>query len=179
MDQEKIATARPYAEAILSRANETDTLDRWSETLSLLSNIMQSPEITNLITNPKFSTEQIQTALIEIGDGYLNEEGQNLLKILVHNQRLFVLPEIFNIYEQLKRELRGTLRVQVSSPYDLDTTQQQALSEALKKRLQRDIEIQLNQDPDLIGGVLIHAGDLVIDGSVRGQLQRMANQLRF
>jgi F-type H+-transporting ATPase subunit delta len=179
MAQENIAIARPYAKAVLGRAKETDTLDLWSDMLGLLSALVQSKAVTNLITSPKLASEQIQAALLEIGGEHLNEEGQNLLKILVRSRRLFVLPEISTLYEQLKRELRGILKVQVSSAHTLDATQEQALAEALKKRLQRDIEIQSTQDPDLIGGVVIHAGDLVIDGSVRGQLQRMANQLRF
>lgn len=179
MAQENVAIARPYAEAVLNRARETNALDQWSDMLGLLSTLVQSPEIANLISSPKLSREQIQSVLLEIGGEHLNTEGQNLLKILIHNHRLSVIPEILVLYEQRKREIQGALQVQVSSAHILDATQEQALAAALKKRLQRDIEIQATQDPNLIGGVFIRAGDLVIDGSVRGQLQRMANQLRF
>jgi F-type H+-transporting ATPase subunit delta len=179
MPQEKITIARPYAEAVLSRALETETLDRWSEMLGLLSALIQSPELAALIDNPELSRDQVEAALLEICGTLLNEEGQNLLRILVRNRRLLILPDIAALYEQLKRECQGTLQVQICSAYALDESQKHALADALKERLQRDIEISSEQDSSLIGGVLIRAGDLVIDGSVRGQLHQLANQLSF
>jgi len=179
MAQEKITIARPYAEAVLGRAQETGTLDLWSDMLGLLSALVQSPEVADLVTNPRLSCGQLEGALLEIAGAHLSEEGQNLLRILVQNRRIPVLPDIATLYEQGKRECQGALQVQVLSAYALDEAQEKALSDALKERLQRDIEISSKQDPDLIGGVLIRAGDLVIDGSVRGHLHRLANQLRL
>jgi F-type H+-transporting ATPase subunit delta len=179
MPQEKITIARPYAEAVLGRAQETDTLDRWSEMLGLLSAIIQIPELVTIIDNPEVPRDQVEATLLEISGTQLSEEGQNLLRILAHNRRLPILPDIAALYEQRKRECQGTLQVQVLSAYVLGEEQEHVLADALKERLQRDIEISSEQDPSLIGGVLIRAGDLVIDGSVRGQLHQLANQLRF
>jgi F-type H+-transporting ATPase subunit delta len=179
MAQETIALARPYAEAVLKRAQETNTLESWSEMLGLLSTLVQSPEISAFVTDPKLSRSQVETTLLEIASDHLTEEGQNLLKILMQNRRLSIVPDIATLYEQRKQEYQGALRVLVQSAYALDASQEQALASALKTRLQRDIEISSEQNPELIGGVIIHAGDLVIDGSVRGQLHRLANQLRI
>jgi F-type H+-transporting ATPase subunit delta len=179
MAQETIALARPYAEAVLKRAQETNALDNWSEMLWLLSTIVQSPEISAFITDPRLSRSQVETTLLEIGGDHLNEEGQNLLKILMQNNRLALIPDITTLYEQYKHEHQGAMRVLVQSAYALDEAQEQTLAAALKERLQRDIEIHSEQNSELIGGIIIHAGDLVIDGSVRGQLHRLANQLRI
>ncbi len=177
MAQEKTTIARPYAEAVFGRARETDQLDLWSDMLELLSAVVRSPEISGLIDNPKLSREQLQELMLEIGGGHLNDEGQNFVKIVVANDRLPLLPEIALHYEQLKRENQGVLKVEVHSAYALNAAQQKELSSALAARLGREIEISAEKDPALIGGVLIRAGDLVIDGSVRGQLRKLANEL--
>lgn len=179
MAQEKIAIARPYTEAVLGRAQETDSLDLWSDMLGLLSALVKSPELMALIDSPKLSNDQVLDALIDIGGENLNQECHNFLKILMHNRRVLLMPDIADLYERRKRECQGGLQVQVLSAYPLDEAQEQALATALQERLQRDIEIKSEQDPDLIGGILIHAGDLLIDGSVRGHLRRLANQLRY
>ena len=177
MAQEKITIARPYAEAVFGLARETDTLDLWSDMLDLLSAVVRSPQIAGLIDNPKLSRERLQALMLEIGGGRLNEQGENLLKVLAQNDRLPLLPEIAQLYEKLKRERQGVLQVQVLSAYAVSKAQEKALAEALKARLQREIEISAEKDASLIGGVVIRAGDLVIDGSVRGRLRKLTNEL--
>lgn len=177
MAQEKTTIARPYAEAVFGRAQDTDKLDSWSDMLGLLNAVVQSPEISGLISNPKLTREQIQALMLDIGSGQLDAEGENLIKVLVANGRLSVVPEITALYEQLKRERQGMIKVEVRSAYALDKAQETALATALKKRLGRDIEITAEKDPSLLGGIEIRAGDLVIDGSVRGQLHKLANEL--
>ena len=113
------------------------------------------------------------------GGERLDEEGRNLVKLLVQNDRLPLLPDIAALYERLKRERQGVLQVEVISAYTLDQAEKQTLAGVLKERLDRDIEINAERDPDLIGGILIRAGDLVIDGSVRGQLHKLDNELRI
>ncbi len=179
MAQEKTTIARPYAEAVFARARETDKLDLWSEMLGLLDAVVRSPEISGLIANPKLSRQQIEELMLEVGGGRLNDEGQNLVRLLVRNDRLAVVPEIAELYETVKRENQGMLQVQVRSAFALNKAQEKELADALKERLGCDIEISAEKDPDLIGGVLIRAGDLVIDGSVRGQLHKLANELNI
>ncbi len=179
MAQEKTTIARPYAEAVFGRAQETDTLDLWSDMLGLLKEVVRSPEISGLITNPKLSREMKLDFMLDIGGGHISEECQNLLRLLVQNDRLAVIPEIAQHFEFLKRERQGVLQVHVKSAYVLNKAQETELADALKAKLGKDIEISSEKDPDLIGGVLIRAGDMVIDGSVRGQLHKLANELNI
>ncbi len=179
MAQEKITIARPYAEAIYGRAEETDTLDAWSDMLDLLGIVAGTPEVASMIDNPLLPPQRVQELMLEISGERLDEEGRNLVKLLVENDRLSLLPDIAALYERLKRERQGVLQVQVTSAYTLNQAEKKTLAGVLKERLDRDIEINAERDPDLIGGILIRAGDLVIDGSVRGQLHKLANELRI
>lgn len=177
MSGEATTIARPYAEAIFSRALETDKLDLWADMLALLAAVVTDSEISGLISNPRLTREQMVDLLLEITGGRLSDEGQNTVRLLVANDRLQVLPEIEQMYTKLKSEHEGVLDVTVMSAYDLKPEQEQQLSEALSKQLGREVRIASEQDESLIGGVRIRAGDTVIDGSVAGQLKQLANEL--
>ena len=169
--------ARPYAEAVFSRAVDTDKLDLWSEMLELLAAAVTDPALAGLVASPKLDRDQMTELMLDIGGGRLNDEGQNLVRLLVANGRLSVLPEIATHFEVRKAEHQGALDVHVTSAFDLKPAQEQQLAEALKKKLGRDIRITSEHDPDLIGGFRLRAGDMVIDGSVSGQLGKLANEL--
>jgi F-type H+-transporting ATPase subunit delta len=177
MSGESTTIARPYAEAIFSRALETQGLDLWSDMLGLLSSVVQDPAIAGLVASPKLNRDQLAELLLEIGGGRLSTEGQNLVKLLVDNGRAAVLPEIARLFETMKSEQEGAVDVQVSSAFPVKPAEEQALAEALKRKLGRDVRITSEIDPELIGGVRVRAGDLVIDGSVSGQLQQLAHAL--
>ncbi len=149
------------------------------DVLDLLGTVASKPEVASLIDNPLLPPKRVQELMLEIGGERLDEEGKNLVKVLVQSDRLSLLPDIAALYERLKRERQGVLQVQVTSAYTLNQAQKKALAGVLKQRLDRDIEINAERDPGLIGGILIRAGDLVIDGSVRGQLHKLANELRI
>jgi len=179
MAQEKSTIARPYAEAVFGRALETDQLDLWSDMLAFLRDVVRTPEIAGLIASPKLSREQSLDLALEIGGDRLSEECKNLLRLLAANDRFAVLPEISAHFEKLKQERQGFIHVQVTSAYVLNKADEDSLAVALKTKLGRDIEISSEKDPGLIGGIVIRAGDLVIDGSVRGQLYKLANELNI
>jgi F-type H+-transporting ATPase subunit delta len=169
--------ARPYAEAVFARAVESDKLDLWSDMLSLLATVARDPAIAGLIASPKLDRGQMIELMLDIGGGRLSDEGQNLVRQLVANRRLAVLPEIAALFEARKAEHEGTLDVHVTSAYALLPAQEQQLADALKRKLGRDIRITSDADPELIGGFRLRAGDMVIDGSVSGQLGKLANEL--
>ena len=177
MAVENTTIARPYAEAVFNQARESDQLDRWSDMLSLLTQVVEDPRIAALVVNPEIDAATLSGLTLDIAGKRLSVEGQNLVKVLVENRRLDVLPEIAELYEDLKNESLGTLEVQVQAPYPLDPDQEKKLAEALEKRLRREIKVISEQDPSLIGGLRIRAGDLVIDGSVQGQLHQLATDL--
>jgi F-type H+-transporting ATPase subunit delta len=179
MAQEKATLARPYAQAIFRRAEETNTLDLWSEVLALLTAVVETPEIAALIGSPKLSRQDLQRLLLEVCDDQLTNDAKNLVRLLTQNNRLALVSEIAAYYARLKGELQGRLQVHVLCAFPPTPDQEAALAAALERRLRCRIELTSDTDSSLIGGVLVHAGDLVIDASVRGQLQRLANELRI
>jgi F-type H+-transporting ATPase subunit delta len=169
--------ARPYAEALFSRAEETGSLDGWSATLELLAAVAQDPAMANAISDPLLERAKLTQLILDIGGDQLNAEAQNLVNLLVENGRLSVLPEIATLYEQLKAERQQILKVHVRSAYDFTKDQEQQIATGLKRKLGLDVTITSEQDETLIGGVHIRAGDLVIDGSIKGKIEQLANEL--
>ncbi len=169
--------ARPYAEAVFERARESGRLAGWSETLQFLAAAMQDPALIDFVTNPKVTPAQRTELMFDLGAGRLDAEAQNLIRVLIENDRLVVLPEIADLYEIRRREAEGQTKVLVSSAFPLDAAVLQELAAALKAKLGLQVEITTEEDPSLIGGVRIRAGDTVIDGSVRGRLLQLANDI--
>lgn len=177
MAGEKTTIARPYAEAVFSRAKDSDSLSQWSDMLSLLAALVQDPQVEDLIDNPDVSRDRCADLLLEIGGEQLTEEGRNLVRLLAANRRLIVLPEIQALFQELYAESQGTLDVHVTSAYVVSAAQEKQLADALRAKLGREVRISSDKDPALIAGVIIRAGDLVIDGSFKGQLENLANEL--
>jgi len=146
--------------------------------LGLLAAVVADPAMGGIIGHPKLDRDQLVALIFDVCGDALGSEGQNLVRLLVENDRLSIVADIAAMYEQLKTEHEGALDVHVTSAYAMDAAQEQQLAEALKKKLGREIHITSDQDAELIGGVKIRAGDLVIDGSVQGQLSQLANVLR-
>jgi len=177
MAGEASTIARPYAEAIFERAGESDKLDLWSEMLGFLAAVVVDPTMARVVGNPLIERSELTRLMLEIAGGRINQEGQNLLRLLVQNGRLPLLPEIARLYEELKADKQRLVNVHVVSAYVLKPAQERQIADALKQKLGREIRITSEKDPDLIGGIHIRAGDLVIDGTVRGRLQQLANEL--
>jgi F-type H+-transporting ATPase subunit delta len=177
MAGEATTIARPYAEAVFDRAEESGKLDDWSEMLSFLATVVESKELAAVVGNPLVEQEALVSLLLEIAGDKVDQEGGNLIKVLVENNRLNVLPEINALFEALKADKERISNVHVTSAFVLDAAQEKLIAEALKAKLGRDVTITSEKDTDLIGGIHIRAGDMVIDGSVRGQLQQLANEL--
>jgi F-type H+-transporting ATPase subunit delta len=177
MSGEATTIARPYAEAVFARAVETDKLALWSDMLALLSGVVQDPTMAALVAEPKLDRDEMAGLLIEIGGGRLTEEGKNLVRILVENDRLALIPEIAGMFELRKSEHEGAIDVTVESAFDVKPAEQRALAAALSAKLGREIRLTSVTDPELVGGVRIRAGDLVIDGSIQGRLQQLAHEL--
>jgi F-type H+-transporting ATPase subunit delta len=177
MAGEATTIARPYAEAVFAHADETGKLDLWQEMLSFLAAVVEDESLVQTVSNPLIELDALTELLLEIGGGRIPEEGANLVRLLVRNRRLSVLPEIKVLFEALKADKEKVLGVHVTTAYVLKPAQEKLIAEALKAKLGRDITITSEKDTDLIGGIHIRAGDMVIDGSVRGQLQQLANEL--
>ena len=177
MPVENTTIARPYAEAVFERAQETDSLDAWTEALELLAGVVADPQLAAILSNPQVERAQGAELVIDIGGDNLGAEARNLVRLLAEYRRLPVLPEIAALYETLKSEGLGSLDVHVTSAYVVNAAQEKLLAEALQAKLGRQVRVTSDKDPSLIAGLIIRAGDLVIDGSFKGQLGNLASEL--
>lgn len=169
--------ARPYAEAVFARASETGKLDSWFEQLSMLAQVVNDDALRPAVTDPLFGRDKLTDLLLDICGDKLDDEGSNLVRLLIKNDRLPVVGEIVELFEQLKDESQQILKVHVTSAFALEPAQEKNIADALKARFGREITVTSELDPELIGGIHIRAGDTVIDGSVNGQLRQLANEL--
>ncbi|MEJ2322216.1 MAG: F0F1 ATP synthase subunit delta [Gammaproteobacteria bacterium] len=162
MAQEASTIARPYAEAIFDRAKETGTLEQWSGALAFIATVVQDATMKTLVSNPNLTDARLTELMLDIVGDQLPDEGGNLVRLLVENDRLGVVPQIAEQFEQLKSREQGKLDVLVTTAFPLSAAQSAAIAQALKAKLGRDINISSVEDPELIGGMHIRAGDLVI-----------------
>jgi F-type H+-transporting ATPase subunit delta len=177
MATEMSSIARPYAEAVFSLASESDKLDLWSEMLELMATVVSDEAMSSVIGNPAIDSAKLTEILLGIGGGHINDQCQNMLKLLVKNKRVPVLPEIAVQYEALKNQSEGAIDVVITSAFEMKPAQEKVIADALKKKFNREVNISNETDANLIGGIRIKAGDVVIDGSIKGQLSKLANEL--
>ncbi len=170
--------ARPYAKAVFKRALETETMEQWSTTLAFVAAVVNNIKFAAIIDNPKVSDEQLIGLLLDICQQQMTTESENFLKLLVQNHRLILADAIYKLYEAQKAEKEGYIEVDVSSAYAFTKEDEKKFSVMLKKELNKEVHLTIQVDKSLIGGFIAKAGDLVIDGSVKGQLQIMQKTLQ-
>lgn len=166
--------ARPYARAAFEHAQGEKALDVWSEQLGVLAQLADSDEVRPLLSNPAIPPEDIAAGFCDALGKSAGDEIRNFVRLLADNRRLPVLREIAAQFEGMRAEAEGRITVDVVSAKALDDATKKRMAEALAKRLDRKVELSCRTDEALIGGAVIRAGDLVIDGSVKGQLERLA-----
>ena len=191
---ERRTLARPYAEAVFRLAQERKTLKAWSEMLQLAAAVSADPQVAALIDSPRVPRERFIAFFLDVcGDAQgsasvaggttpgatkkLDKDAANFIHLLSENHRLVLLPEITALYELLRAQAEGRVEAEVISATAVSDAQLTEIASALKKRLGRDIDLSTRIDPALIGGIVIRAGDLVIDGSVQGKLHALATHL--
>ena len=167
--------ARPYAEAVFRLAKEKNVLGEWSERLAMLAAVASDAQMQAVIADPNTSAARAAELIGSITDA--GEAGKSLLTVLAGNDRLTLLPEISAQYEVLKAEAEGVLEATIVSALEMSEAQKADLRAARKARFGRDVEATVEVDARLIGGAVITVGDQVIDGSVKGRLQKMAAAL--
>ena len=174
---EPITVARPYAEAVFDLAAQAGALAQWSQALEAMARVAQHPDMLRLIGDPKVSDEQRARIFLELCGEGITPEVRNFVSLLLANNRLALLPEIRELFEQHKNEREGVVQAQSSSAFALDDAQLRSLVADLERRFSRRVDPQVTLDRELIGGVKIVVGDTVIDGSVRGKLAGMSAAL--
>jgi len=170
--------ARPYAKAAFEYAQAHQQLASWSAMLGLAAAISQDETMQRVLAAPRLTSAEKASAFNEVAGDKFDAQVQNFISVLSENNRLALLPEIAALFEQYKAEQEQTVEVEVTSAFALNQEQQDKLAKVLSARLSREVRLHVVEDASLIGGVVIRAGDLVIDGSVRGKLAKLAEALK-
>jgi F-type H+-transporting ATPase subunit delta len=174
---DKITVARPYARAAFAEAQGHNVLGPWSDALQRAAAVVTDPRVHTLLGNPAVTSAELAKFVIDLAGPGLDEQGRNFVQTLAENRRLAYLPEISTLFDELKDEAEGVVDVTVTSAAALENSQRDALSAAMQRRLKRQVRLHCETDPSLLGGAVLRAGDLVIDGSVRSRLNRIAYEL--
>ncbi|MBY6211453.1 MULTISPECIES: F0F1 ATP synthase subunit delta [Microbulbifer] len=168
--------ARPYAKAAFAHAQEASDLSGWSAALVTAAAVSQNEKVGELLDNPQLTSEVRAEKFLSVCGDY-DAAMQNFIKLLAENHRLPLLPEISELFEDLKAQAEATLEVEVISARPLSDEQSQRLTQALSKKFAREVHLHSAVDESLLGGAIIRAGDTVIDGTVRGRLAKLAEAM--
>ncbi len=174
---ERATIARPYAKAAFAAAREQGRLAEWSRWLGNARSVVLSEEYRLLESSPGVSTAQLEELIAGICGADLDAQGRALLRLLTENGRLDFVPEVAVQFQALEAEARNVADVEIVSAAVLGEAQRERLAAALRARLRRDVRLQCTVDPSLIGGAVVRSGDLLIDGSLKGKLERLATEL--
>lgn len=176
---ESTTLARPYAQAVFELAKAKKKFPEWSQTLADLLSLIRHEPIAKVISSVKVSKQQLIGLLRELCGSGIDEQGKNLLSLLVENGRLGLLDHISAVYEVLRAEAESVIEAEVITAFPLDKAQSAGMTKALKAKLGRNIKIVSKIDKSIIGGAIIRAGDMVIDGSVSGRIIKLGRAINI
>jgi len=169
-----LTLARPYARAAFALARDNGAYAPWSNALAFAARVAADPQVADLLGSPKLGHADAVSLLAIDG---ASEQMHSFLDLLAVNRRLALLPEIAGLFEELRAEAERVVKARITSATALGDGELEGIKAALKKRLGRDVEIETAVDASLIGGAVIDAGDVVIDGSLKGKLGRLQSAL--
>jgi len=171
------ALARPYARAVFELAKSQGEFRKWSDSLSLMAAVVSNDTMAGLLENPRLTRSGAGDLVIRACGEGISDGEKNLLNMLAENDRLSELPMIAALYQKFCDEAQGTVEAEVISAQPLSEEQKNAITSALKQRLGREVQLNCSVNEDLVGGAVIRAGDLVIDGSAVEHLRQLSSTL--
>ena len=174
---DRATIARPYARAAFAHARERTDLPGWSKLLDTAAAVASDARVARLIGNPHVTGDELVELLTGIAGEAGGAEGRNFLRAMAQNRRLALLPEIAAQFETLRAEVENVIDVEIVAAREIAAPQRERLTNALKRRLGREVRMHTRIDESLIGGAIVRAGDLVIDGLLKGRLARLASAL--
>ncbi len=172
---ENTIVARPYAKAVFELARDHDAFPQWAEFLALASLVAEDDGFLAFMRGLDADPDRLASIVIDVCGDRAGELQQNFIRVLAENGRLGCLPEIAREFTELRDEYENIAEVYVTSAVPLNETQKQEFAAAMKRRLGKDVRLNCDLDDSLIGGVIIRSGDVVIDGSLRGRIERLAD----
>ncbi|EYU13728.1 MULTISPECIES: F0F1 ATP synthase subunit delta [Photorhabdus] len=169
--------ARPYAKAAFDFAVEKQSLEQWQNMLAFTAEVTRNEQVGELLSG-SLASETLANTFIAICGEQVDEHAQNFIRVMAENGRLLALPEVLQQFIQLRASLESTVDVEVISAAELREQQLTKIAVAMEKRLSRKVKLNCKIDKSVIAGVVVRAGDLVIDGSIRGRLDRLTDVLQ-
>jgi F-type H+-transporting ATPase subunit delta len=174
---ERATIARPYAKAAFETARKANAFAAWSAGLAVAAEIVSDARVKDITDSPRWTASDLTGFVVGIAGAKLDQRMQNFIGILAENHRLLLLPEILVQFEALRASVENTIDVDVVSAVALNEAQTTKLTDALTRRFKRKVRMQNSVDATLLGGAVVRAGDMVIDGSLKGRLERLATEL--
>ncbi len=179
--EERTTIARPYAEAAYQQACQEEQVEVWATALELLSAIVQDDAVSVRLNHPRFSREQMSELVLEVGasvnNGTFSGTRENFVKVLLEAGRLGYAAEIYEQFHILKADAENTLDVEVVSAYPLSEVEVNEIAAAVKEKMGKEVEMTTSVDESLYGGIVVRAGDQVIDLSLKGRVSQLATLL--
>lgn len=172
-----ITIARPYAKAAFDFSVEHNAVESWKKMLVLASNVIEDEQIKSLLTSD-MKPDSVANLFISICQDSLDEYRANFIKIMAENKRLSLLPEVLTLFLKYCLDIESLANVDVISASPLTDSQLDKITIAIEKRLSRKIKLKCQIDKSLISGFIIRTGDMVIDSSIRGRLNRLNDALQ-
>ncbi|MCL4131698.1 UNVERIFIED_CONTAM: hypothetical protein GTU68_042510 [Idotea baltica] len=169
--------ARPYAKAVFDLAQETNSFSEWSTALVQLAAISNDEDFSTLVNDPRIEDSRIADLLVDLGKESLPEGGANLVTLLVKNGRVGALADIEEQFNELVAKAQSSINAQVTTAMALTEDQKSSLASALEARLGLKVKLEETVDTNLVGGAIVKAGDLVIDGSAKGRIEKLTTAL--
>ena len=169
--------ARPYAKAAFREAQSGSQLERWSTVIDRAAAAVADARVAALLGDPRVTPVQLAELVTSVAGDDLSDQQRNFLRVLADNRRLRILPDIARLFQAMKDDAEGTVDVTVTSAAPMQDAEREQIATALGRRFGRRVRVHTEVDPALIGGAVVRAGDLVIDGSIRSRLERMAFEL--
>lgn len=169
--------ARPYAKAAFEYAQQTGKVADWSAMLGFAAQLAADADFADYLSRPTLTAAQQGELFLQAAGSAIDAEGRNFITHVIAHKRLAALPAISSLFDALKAEAEKAADVEVTSAFSLSDAQQSALAAELTRKLGRQVKLTTLVDSSLIGGVVVRSGDLVIDGSVRGKLSKLAATL--
>ncbi len=175
--QNRTTLARPYARAAYAAAKHAGHVGQWSQALHVAASAIENDAVNRMIHDPRLTAEAVVDRLMQIGGEHFDEAFGRFLGVLAHYDRLALLDIVYEQFEAYRREAEARVHVHITSAEPVSEEQNKHLTERLKQRFGQEIDLDVEVDPALIGGAIIRAGDEVIDGSVRGRLERLSREI--
>lgn len=169
--------ARPYAKAAFEQAQQEGAMEQWSTLLKTLGSIVNAPQMRNVVNSPKVSHKQLLELISSVYGAKLSDTTTNFIRVLIKANRLRIASHISTLFEEKRAQAEGRVEINVVSAYELDSEQTRRIADVMGKRTGKKINISSVVDKSLIGGLIIRAGDSVIDASIRGRLTKLRNDL--